>query len=780
MKLFFKHFFRSFCRAPWQPFFILLTLTLSVSVSVTAFCFQDIFSDFDASVSEQNSKLGDVLVSLSGDAEVRLLFTEDLQSIVGARGEIFGEYELTVFYRDANEKNHMLSASAADPVAADRYFQFVYTEYGSFTTQNLSSSVIVSETFAKNYGFAVGDALTFRLLDADVTYTVQAVAQADGFFDTYDILLPISGVVQLLAERVPAVASLGDGFAPYNRLMVRLEPTADREALLSELMSDPLFADKQIERTDRTDQAAFALFTELTAMRFLTLLVLILCGILIATSLRLLQKQRNSEYALFCSVGASRAQLIGMQVMESLLYAVCGSVLGLLLSPAFLRTACSWFGWEYNSQYFETAGVAFGFFISCFLILLCTAFDILRSREMPLAERLNEKTQIVPAAHRGRKLLLPLISCTVFFTVLLPMPVSGRLIPAVALFLSLVWLLYTLFPILLSWLAKIAEKPLEKQKSPPTVLLLAIKNLRYHAALQHVGRLLSVLLALFMVVSLCGTVLGGQIDALEHVVTGELIALNVPEEAEARLREDSAVAGCARFDFASGSLVAGHSVIALMASGDVEQCIQPAFLPQNVPASGEVSVSAGIAALGGMHTGDAVTVVVKGVSQTLTVSEIQQVNSNFIFLNADDMTAARDLLCIRFTDAAAQDADEQARVIALLEDYGVIFLDSEEILGTLQIVLKGFFQLLLHTVLISAVLTLVGIGNALSAQYHARKQERGQLFLCGMRRGQLLLMYGAELLLLVLASAALSAVFGQLLCRALNCAIYSFGIALFF
>ena len=303
MRLFFKHIFRTVLRAPVQPLLILLTVALSTAIAITAFRLPTMFSAQLHEKYGREAELGDLTVTLRGDSNVRMLFSEDAEAIVGEDGTVLGEFRLTGFYTDA-EGGRSLEISAVDLLQADAFYQFHYLEYGEFTTQNLRTSAVISETLSRELGIGVGETLSVRVLQEEYSFTVQAVAADAGLLTEAALLIPITSVTHALALRVPAIASLGDSFAPYTRLFVSLRDSADASDVLTRLSSSPAFEDKLVETTDAQAKIHSQEIIQSVSLWVPALLLLILTALLVGTSLRLQQSARSAEYGVFRACGA--------------------------------------------------------------------------------------------------------------------------------------------------------------------------------------------------------------------------------------------------------------------------------------------------------------------------------------------------------------------------------------------------------------------------------------------------------------------------------------------
>ena len=167
MKLFFKHLLRDALRFPLQVILIILTLTFSVTVGVGAFKTQEMFIERAFWLESTGTRLGDIVIT-PGASDMRMIFDSDVESLLGEGDRMFGEFRISALTRDASNSDTVISVSGADLESADTYFESEYAEYGIFTTENLTSSAIISENAAKELGKGIGDSISLSFLNQEL------------------------------------------------------------------------------------------------------------------------------------------------------------------------------------------------------------------------------------------------------------------------------------------------------------------------------------------------------------------------------------------------------------------------------------------------------------------------------------------------------------------------------------------------------------------------------------------------------------------------------------
>lgn len=772
MRLFYKHIRRSICRAPWQPLLILLTLTLAVALAETAFCISGAFWRQEGKKAAVEADMGDLRITARAGGSSRLLFEAPAQEILGEDGKVLGEFSLSGFC-ERDGMHHTLEIAALDLERADEFYRFSYITYGEFHTQNIKNAAILSSETAQELGLAVGDRFTVRILENTLTLEVQAIAEESGLLAQRDMLISLDGVMQMLAERMPLIASLGDGFAPCTRLWIKLGEGVEAEAVRARLAADPLFAESYIAVASESEQFGFLLVLQLCFVLLFLMLLLLLAGFLICGSLELLHSARADQYRLFAQAGASPAQLRALLYAESLLYALFGGALGAWLAVATVRGAGSFYYWQKAPLAPGWQGTLFGLCFAPILMLICS---MLYLRRHPLGGQLKGERTPSKQKKTPQYLLAGALLCLSLLLVFLP--VRYRAVPAALAVLVLTLFLFAVTPALLCLAARGATQFILRAKRPCGGLLLALKNLQNNAALHHMCRMLCAFLALLCTLGFCAHSLSAQIATVTSKLPCELLASNATKETAALVRRDPDVAGCARASYLSDvSLPNNTSAIGISLSGDAALCIPAEFLPEQLPTGREILLSKGIAAKAEKKVGEEIQIEIDGTSHSFTVTGILPISTNFCYFDATQIGIEPDMLLVRLREGAdAISATE--RLTAQLESQGAITLPPQMAFGTLPLSMEGHSRLAYCGVVAAALLGTLGCVNLFVQQYNSRRRERRILCECGMPRRRIAAMLTAEGTLLFLLAALLAVAGATALCLVINAGMHAFGLSL--
>lgn len=775
MSLFLKHIVRSLRAAPWQPLLILLCVVLSVMLSETALCLSGAFSAYERDRALEETAAGDLEITARANNSSRFLFAEQAQGVLGEDGQALGEFALTAF-TEQKEERVALSVSAVDLEAADAFYDFQYLSYGRFDAMNIDRAAVVSQELAERLGLSVGDSISWRMLGVDACYEVQAIAANTGLLLQRDILISHSGVIRLLSEQTPVISTLGSAFAPCTRLMIKLDdPTAAKD------VQQRFFAHSDFQKCNiksNAENGSFFFFTvlQISFVWLFVLLILILAVCVIATSLTLLHRQRAADYRLFAIAGASPHQLHLLLYTESMLYAAVGGALGVLLAIPAISTVGGFYAWQQNTLRPSVGSTLFGLLLAPILMLLCTALHL---QKHPVSSKKNDTVQEKSKQSICIPLewIVPCAALAVCLILLISLPVKSRVLPALLALFSAVWLLYLLFPLMLRGVGRLGAHLLSRARRLGTMVPV-FKNLHRQRALHHAGRLLALFLALLFTLFTCQAVFSDQIRTMTEDVPADFFALHVSDQTEQLLQNDKDVAECVRMTYLSGvTLPADTTAIAISLSGDTAAWSAVGLAPSKLPTGREVVLSKGLAAKCGKRVGDPVTLELYGNSHDFVVSDIVATNANFLYFDSLELGLARDMLCIRMAQGADSAAAEE-RITALLESNGAMMTDLQTVFGSLPASFDGHLRFMRYGIVFSFVLGLLGCINLFAQQYHVRREERRILYACGMTRAAIRRMTLYECLFTALLAFLVGVMSCGILCLLIDAGMRAFGLVL--
>lgn len=726
-------------------------------------------TDKSVQASKNEREIGDILVTTRADSEARILFAEDVEKAVGDDADVTGEFSLIGFYdadgKDGSKESTAVSVSAMDIEDADEFYKFEYRAYGSFNTDNLDTSAIVSESFAERAELSVGDTLCLRIVGEELTYTVEAIAADSGILREREVLISFSGLLELLSRKIPSVAVLGDSFAPCSRVMLKVRDGVSADAIFERISGDEALSDKAVNLTENRQRTEFWALMRLVTVYTFLVMIFLMAAFLIGTSLTLLHEKRTAEFSKFSMAGASLRQIAFWRCAECAAYAIIGVALGAAIAVPMTAAAGMVYGSNEQHLSVSTLSLVIGTGMAFALMVGCTLRHLFA----------GERDTAVRVSWRDGGWLLLLVCAAAIY----PTPVKYRYIPCVAAIGVLAWLAFRTAPTLMSKLALFIEKRIEKRGERSPILLLALKNVKRRFALAFSCRLLAVMLALMSVISICERTMSEQAELLDSGIQADVVAYGLGNSAEQRIAEDDQVEQTLRLYYNAGAKMrGGATAIAISLNGSASRFVDEKMLPSANPTGEEIAISAGLAALTGVDVGDTVYVDIGGSEQEFTVIEVLRVNVNIFYFDADAIGARRNIVFIDFEDGADENAVKE-RIVPIVETDGAYASETVDVFDGFSENLEGHTSLMYYAMLASMILGLVGVANVFAQLYRDRRGDSELLVKCGMERSRVRRMYLYEALTVFLSAALAAFVFGGLMCILIDIALNSFGMVLF-
>jgi putative ABC transport system permease protein len=210
---------------------------------------------------------------------------------------------------------------AADPLALGQMVALEFSQGGLADVD--ATGVAVDEQTAADNRLVVGDTVTARLPGAEIDYVVRGIYAPAGAF---------SGYVVDRAGLAAAGVEVGDSV-----VYVKAEPDADLavvQAALTEALADYPTVEVQ-SQAEFTEQITASVDQVLLVMVMLLSLAVFIAVLGIVNTLVLSVTERTREIGMLRAVGALRRQIRGMVVLEALVIALFGAVVGLALGVGF-------------------------------------------------------------------------------------------------------------------------------------------------------------------------------------------------------------------------------------------------------------------------------------------------------------------------------------------------------------------------------------------------------------------------------------------------------------
>lgn len=776
MRLFIRHILRSIRKSPLQPLFIVLSLAIAVtalSLSVrTALEIREVYAEKNGA----DNYVCDLTVRPSAKSGIGLILDRDVREAIGERGSILGEFELSVT-TDVEGEKRLDRLIAAPLTEADRFFGFRYSEYGEFTREELSSSIILSSEAARERGLSVGDALSVELLGYTLDFTVEAVALSEGGLASSLGYIDITAVAEELARRNPALASTSEELFLYSAVRIRLDEGEDAKGVADMLKSTPALADANIiiesENTGNLEaqSTVAAVITEISA-----LIVTLLSTTVITTSLHLLNKRRRQETALFKLSGAEPGQLAALRYLEAAVYGFLGAAASLVLMLPTSALINTLFEWEEGI----TPGIPdilITLVLSPALMLLITLVDLKRTREVPVAELVGETaaSTVGEPPRRLRVAVTASLSALLILGFFIIPPRLGYLIaaPAIAVF---VLTAFDLSPIIIRGVTGLAAGLFSRQRRLPPRLYLAARSIRSSHPLLHIGRMLSIVFTVIISLTFCLTTTSRQLENVKEAFDADLVSYNVTGGGERRIRESGLAEAVYRFGIIERLTDReGAALICYAVDAEALENVNPALKPKAAPEVDCVAISHGAADMNSVDVGDILTVRHEAIEYSLRVTEIIDCSANIIFLHPDTARAEHELLCTRAKEGKAE---ELRALLREMEAMGSVTLEEKEVTSKLTGYTDEYVGFIGYATAAAVLVAIFGMINLFISEHISRRGELLAMYTAGMSRRDTLLQELLELLVLAVLALLVALPSAALICHAIDVASTSFGTSL--
>lgn len=198
-------------------------------------------------------------------------------------------------------------------------------DLGSFS----GNKIIVPAAFAQKANLEIGDVIDIKFAQNTISFTIQGIAAQKGIF-----LNDSMGVNAVVPKEV--MESLYGIHDKYNEIFIKLK---DKGRLDSDVMllSDSL-DQCDVKRAVNPSSLDQAVNTVVRPIQISSLSVIFMSVFIIFTSFNLMTMERMAAIGTFRSIGATKKKLKFIFCLESMIWGVCGGIIGCFLGYLALRT----------------------------------------------------------------------------------------------------------------------------------------------------------------------------------------------------------------------------------------------------------------------------------------------------------------------------------------------------------------------------------------------------------------------------------------------------------
>ena len=780
MSLYFKHILRSVKKSPLQPIIILLTLITSVALFITSIKLAiNVYKENEV-LKAENASDYDISVTLSKSDEVRLLFSDDVEDVIGSDGVVCGEFGLTALVKNSEGKNSLVKISATDFEKSDSFYKFKFVEYSKITEENVNNSIILSTSTAEKYGIKLGDTFTFRLLNKQFDMRVAAIALPEGVLKSNVGIISIGSISEALANANPAISSLADSIVPYTAIRININDESRVDEFVEKLSNDERLDGKLIvKESENVGSVDFFTLLSMIVIIIASAMIMLISAVVISTSLDLLSKKRIKESALFMLSGANNSQLNSILYLECIIYSIIASGLGILLSLPIFHGINSIFDWDTAPIRFELYDIPIAILAAPIIILTTALIHTRKTNKLCVNDRMSEQFENKIGTNSYKIPLCIFLGFALLFIGSFLLPIKYRYLLGFSALLVFLFFIYFFTPIFVELISKALAKALKRFKKIPAKTLLALQNSSISYPLKHSSRLITVLTTLICTVFICLGTLTSQTEILESVIDCNYIAVGANEKTDKILENMDEVDDTFRVSFVRDLLTEeGTGILGISISEKAIDKVHPDIAPKKIPQKNEIVISSGISILSGSGIGDSFTLTHQTHEYTFKIIEVIPMATNIAFLDASYVSEKNELLCIN--TEADEESEEYMNISNILEVRGSLLVERDTVLLPITDRIISYGELLFYVVIIAFFTTLLGIANVLFSAYTVRKRERQIYYTVGMTKGHVRLTGFIEIMIIVFISLLLIPIFVFLAATLIDISVNSFGIDLLY
>lgn len=317
---------RNLVEKPARAALVLFSIVLSTALFLASDCITDTLVKMYSDKMMRTVGTADILVT-SPDSRKTPFFSFDSHKEPSADTEyVVKAIEMkgvirSVSGKDVYRESIVIKLRGID-WADQQKLNPVFLYQGSEPGNGDENSLVVGKDLAERYGFRVGDILEIESAGQRIRFTLCAIAQPAGFFDPGEIpsgaIFPRSMSSELFG--------LKDG---ATSVYVKTSPGISRAAKIEEFSA--LYPELRVGETIREEDILERNRVVLMAFKLIRILLLFISIYIIFSTFKIIMCERLRVIGTFRSLGASKNKMLGILLLEGLLYGFVGGILGILL-----------------------------------------------------------------------------------------------------------------------------------------------------------------------------------------------------------------------------------------------------------------------------------------------------------------------------------------------------------------------------------------------------------------------------------------------------------------
>ena len=744
MKYYLKNLLQSLKKNPTQPIVIMLIVIFTSSIFCIAMVFKDVFYEHNLYLAKQSVGEADLILSVNADSGTMFAYKDDVEAVLGEDGKAYGYFSMFCDY-----DGDIYSCMATDVLTVSEINPVILQKKGRISLYNINELVVVSSKFASEHDLGIGDEITLTILGNPLTFSIEGIAKDEGFFANTDMLVNMKGIVRYFLYELKLFA-MPDTVELCTTVLVKASEGVDIDALRDRLATAPSLSALNVERAINGERIQNVSRLE-SMITFITALLLMLVGIaLIFAAFSIYVSKRLHNIALFKSIGANSATLVGSLLLEGILYALIGSPFGILLAKLLVKRICVVLELGYIATMTPSMWLP-----SIAMSVVCIALAIVVPSLRLARESVDSllRGQISQKKHDALPIifisLAGAIATSLCFAFL---PKTDYMALTIADMLFILTLIFFATPYFCNLFGFTSSKILDKLPRQ-NFSSVALRTIRRNDGFKNMTRIVTVGALILTCIGTMLDALNVQVKYVSNVLDFDFAVI---APSNARIEDDlQSIDGVKKtsrcyFKFSSSAGYVGNNVLAFEDDpGKYLHLEGKGYVPRGKLEGNQLIITEGIARAYDLKEGDLTSFVVNHKEREFQIAQIIDFPLPFLIVNAKYCELDCYLIVVDTEDEAKEAAYKQIQTTYSQKFYPVV--------TTRYFLSKGvetkFIELGFSFVYIISAFVAFGIFNSVIDNVRKRRKEYEILASLGATKGKIAGLIAAELAASVLISA---------------------------
>ena len=744
MKYYLKNLLQSLKKNPTQPIVIMLIVIFTSSIFCIAMVFKDVFYEHNLYLAKQSVGEADLILSVNADSGTMFAYKDDVEAVLGEDGKAYGYFSMFCDY-----DGDIYSCMATDVLTVSEINPVILQKKGRISLYNINELVVVSSKFASEHDLGIGDEITLTILGNPLTFSIEGIAKDEGFFANTDMLVNMKGIVRYFLYELKLFA-MPDTVELCTTVLVKASEGVDIDALRDRLATAPSLSALNVERAINGERIQNVSRLE-SMITFITALLSMLVGIaLIFTAFSIYVSKRLHNIALFKSIGANSATLVGSLLLEGILYALIGSPFGILLAKLLVKRICVVLELGYIAAMTPSMWLP-----SIAMSVVCIALAIVVPSLRLARESVDSllRGQISQKKHDALPIifisLAGAIATSLCFAFL---PKTDYMALTIADMLFILTLIFCATPYFCKLFGFASSKILDKLPRQ-NFSSVALRTIRRNDGFKNMTRIVTVGALILTCIGTMLDALNVQVKYVSNVLDFDFAVI---APSNARIEDDlQSIDGVKKtsrcyFKFSSSAGYVGNNVLAFEDDpGKYLHLEGKGYVPRGKLEGNQLIITEGIARAYDLKEGDLTSFVVNHKEREFQIAQIIDFPLPFLIVDAKYCELDCYLIVVDTEDEAKEAAYKQIQTTYSQKFYPVV--------TTRYFLSKGvetkFIELGFSFVYIISAFVAFGIFNSVIDNVRKRRKEYEILASLGATKGKIAGLIAAELAASVLISA---------------------------